>query len=307
MNLKLEIITPVHNRCAETLLCLKSILRSDFSGLDVHIIVVDDGSTDGTSEMLRTQFPDVEVVPGNGELWYTAGTNRGFAAALKHDPDYILAINNDSIFDPACILNMVRCAVSHPRSVVGAVLLDRELPHKVFQIAPRWELAKGGYRHWNKQTVWTIPDRPWEVELIVGNCVLYPAEAIREAGFMNEKQLVQYGDAEYTPRMRRLGWRLLIEPRARVFCKPNDQISGFRSLPLSVQVQKIFNDRSGPYSIHRRFYANLGGAPSRLQGLLAIAIFYSRVLVGKSQESSWALAQVEPPLAETYASAVVND
>jgi GT2 family glycosyltransferase len=306
MERKVVIVTPVHNRREETLQCLRSIARLDTTGLSVHTIIVDDGSTDGTSEAVASQFPDVEIIHGDGNLWYTAGTNRGLAAALGHDPDYILAINDDSIFDEKCLASMVACAERYKRSVVGAVLLDRTAPHKVFQVAPRWELRLGGIRHWQHQTVWTLPERAFEVELIVGNCVLYAAEAVREVGLMDENRLVQYGDAEYTPRMRRRGWRLLIEPRARVFCKPNDLITGFRRLPLSKKLKHLFNP-AGPYSLQRRFYTSVGGAPSVWEALLSIPIYYCRVLLGRSSDGPWGTAQKEEPLSKTFHSAIVDE
>ena len=307
MPLRVEIVTPVHNRREETVQCLRSIARAHSTGLELHVIVVNDGSTDGTAEAIAKEFPNVEIANGDGDLWYTAGTNRGISAALLHDPDYILAINNDQVFDEKCILNLVTCAERYPRSVVGGLLLNWETPHKVFQVSPRWELSKGGFRHWYKQTVWTIPQKPWEVELIVGNCVLYPAEAVRQVGLMDEKRLPQFGDAEYTPRMRRAGWRLLIEPQARVFCKPNDVMSGFRHLPLRKKFQKLFTDPYSGYSLRRRFYSGLGGAPNRFQGLLALPVSIGRILFGQSYEASWAMTQPEAPLSETFASAVVDD
>lgn len=302
---KLEIITPVHNRREETIQCLTSLRRADLSGIECHIIIVDDGSTDGTAEAVLAEFPDVEIVKGNGELWYTAGTNRGLEAALRHAPDYILAINNDSIFDEKCVKNLVECAKFNPRSVIGALLLNWDTPHQLFQVSPRWELWSGGFRHWRRQTVWTVPADPWEVELIVGNCVLYPAEAVREVGLMDEKRFDQYGDAEYTPRMRRRGWRLLIEPRARVFCKPNDLVTGFRKLPFRKKFEAIFTNVTGPYSLKRRLNMSFGGAPNLLQGILAIPIFFIRYLLGRNIEGSWGMAQDEKPLAETFASSVI--
>ncbi len=304
---KVEIVTPVFNRRDDTLQCLQSISRANTTGLEIHVIVVDDGSTDGTSDAIRKRFPDVEIVVGNGDLWYTAGTNRGISAALQRNPDYILAINNDSIFDENCILNMVECAEKYSRSVVGALLLNWATPHRIFQVSPRWETWKGGWRHWYHQTVWTVPQQPWEVELIVGNCVLYPAQAIKETGLMDEKRLPQFGDAEYTPRMRRRGWRLIIEPRARVFCKPNDKTIGFRDKSIREKFRLLFSDRTGLYSLHRRFYANLGGSPSSLQGLIAVPIVYIRYLLGRNQEGDWVVNQKEKPLSETFASSVIDD
>ena len=87
---RVEIITPVHNRRDITLQCLKSLARINSNALDIHIIIVDDGSTDGTSEAISANYPQVEIIKGDGNLWFTAGTNRGIEAALKHNPDYIL-------------------------------------------------------------------------------------------------------------------------------------------------------------------------------------------------------------------------
>src|SRR5829696_6088329 len=303
--IKLEIVTPVHNRRSETLRCLKSLSRSRLNGIEAHVIIVDDGSTDGTAEAVRSEYPEVEIVEGDGNLWYTAGTNRGLAAALKHDPDYILAINNDSIFDENCVRRLVECAEKHKRSVVGSLLVNWDEPPKIFQVAPKWNMWGGGYRHWQNQTVFTVPEKPWEVELIVGNCVLYPADAVREVGFMDEKKLVQYGDAEYTPRMRRRGWRLLIEPKAILYCQPNVVVTGFRKLGLVQQFSEIFLKPHAPYSVRRRINSVIGGAPSKIEGILAVPIFYIRVLLGKNLEGKWGSGVAEPPLADTYRSKIV--
>lgn len=306
-NKKVEVVMPVFDRRELTLQCLRSLSRIDRTGIDLHVIVVDTGSTDGTAAAIAEAFPDVELIPGTKDMWYTAGTNRGIVAALEHDPDHILCCNDDSILDENCMRYMVECAERYPHSVVGPLLLDWEMPHRIFQVAPKWETWGGGFRHWQKQTVWTVPKRPWAVELIVGNCVLYPAEAIREAGLMDEKHLIQYGDAEYTPRMRRQGWRLLIEPRARVFCKPNDPSPRIRHMSFKKKLGALFTHSGNPHSLHRRFYMTMGGAPNRISGIVALAAFFARVLVGRSFESSWALSRREQPLTEVYAESVVEE
>jgi GT2 family glycosyltransferase len=304
---RVEIVTPVFNRLDETLRCLRSIERSDTTGISLHTIIVDDGSTDGSGDVVSREYPNVEVVSTTGDLWYTAGANLGIQTALEHSPDYVLLINNDQVFDEQCIRRLVECAERHPNSVIGGLLLNRERPHQVFQVSPRWETLKGGFRHWYKQTVWTVPCEPWRVELIVGNCVLIPVEAIRALGVMDARRLPQYGDAEYTPRLRRAGWQLLVEPRARVFCKPNDVITGFRSLPPAQKLKKLFSEPMGGYSVLRRFYGSVGGAPSFAAGIAAFTIGLVRAAVGRSYEASWAHSQPEPPLSETFADCVVND
>jgi GT2 family glycosyltransferase len=306
-NKRVEIVTPVHNRRDLTLQCLKSLSRIDRTGLDIHIIIVDDGSTDGTSEAIRENYPEVEIIRGDGSLWYTAGTNLGIEAALKHNPDYVLCINDDGIFEDKCVRKMVECAEKYPRAVVGAILLLWDKPHQLFQTSPKWDYLTGGWRHWHKQTVWTIPKKPWEVDLIVGNCVMYPAQAIREVGLMNAKKLVQYGDAEYTPRMKKRGWRLLIEPQARVFCKPNNIAPKIRKMKFSELLNVLIFDIGHMHNIRRRLYLNLYSAPNKMQGFAAFCLFFLRLPFGKNPEQLFAKQEKEPPLSEIFSHAVVKD
>lgn len=304
---KIEIIMPVHNRRALTLQCLKSLSRINSEGLEVHTIVVDDGSTDGTSEAIREKFPEVEIVLGNGNLWYTGGTNLGIKSALKHDPDYILAVNDDSVFDESFLQRMVNCAEKYPRSVVGALLLLWHVPHKVFQVSPKWSLWEGGWRYWQNQTVWTVPQKPWEVEIIVGNCVLYPVEVIKEVGLMNEKKLDHYGDAEYTPRMRRKGWRLLIEPNARVFCQPNNAPEKVLEMPWRKKIKVLISDRKNAHNLFYRYNFYLYSAPTKFQGFLAFWIFFARWSGQKILGDSNRAEEREPDLSTTFSKAVVED
>jgi GT2 family glycosyltransferase len=299
-NVKIEVVTPVHNRKELTLRCLESLKQADLTGIDMHVIVVDDGSTDGTADALAEKFPEATIINGDGNLWYTEGTNVGLKAALENDPDFILAINNDSEFDPAFLQNMLQTARDNPRSVVGGVLVSWDDRKRVFQVAPKWNVWWGGMRHWVKQTVDTLPKEPWEVELIVGNCVLFPAAAIREVGLMDAKRLPQYGDAEYTPRMRRAGWRLFVDPRARVYCKPNDIPERISTMSARRMAATMLFDPYHPHSLRRRLNMIVGSAPNKAEGYAAFVIFFVRVFLGRNIEGSWAMEQTEQPLSEIY-------
>ncbi|HMQ03509.1 MAG TPA: glycosyltransferase family 2 protein [Pyrinomonadaceae bacterium] len=303
---KLAIVAPVHNRRELTLQCLQSLARIDRTGLEVEIFIVDDGCTDGTREALEERFPQVHIVHGTGELWYTAGTNLGIVAALKHKPDYVLCINDDSIFDERSVSRMIDLAKLQPRSVVGALLLLWDTPHRVFQVAPVWNTWKGGWQHWYQQTVWTVPNMPWEVDAIVGNCILYPAAVFEECGFMNPSISAQYGDAEFTTRLRKCGWRLLIEPRARVFCQPNYEHTSVTSQPIRKQIDLLFRKKSSALSVSHQFRQSFYTAPNKLAGLAAFFAFYGRVakrkLVGRTGKNV-----PEPDLADHFSANVIKE
>lgn len=305
--IRVEVVTPVHNRKEITLQCLRSLAKIDANGLDVHVIVVDDGSTDGTADAIRSEFPKIEVIKGDGSLWFTEGTNVGVRRALERDPKYILIMNDDQIFDADFLKYMIETAERHPRSVVGPLLLLWDTPHKLFQVSPVWNTWLGGWRHWRSQTVWTVPERPWNVGLIVGNCVLVPAQTFRKAGLMDSKRFPNFGDAEFTPRLKKLGWQLLIDPRSRVFCQPNTPLR-IREKGVKQKISALIFDLKNSQNLRRRFYASVGGSPSKLKGTVAFFVFLTRAAIGKNVEKdTWRDGQAEEPLSETFATAVVDD
>ncbi len=289
-NIKVAVITPVHNRREITLLCLRSLTRINVKNLELHIVIVDDGSTDGTSESIKKEFPEVQIIKADGSLWFTEGTNVGVRHALKENPDYVLMINDDQVFDANFLKYMVETAEKYPRSVVGSLLLLWDTPHKLFQVAPIWKTWKGGWQHWEQQTIWTIPKKPWEVDIIVGNCVLVPTEAIREQGLMNSKRYPNFGDAEYTPRLKRNNWKLLIDPRARVFCQPNTITKRISSLSLKEKFNALFFNLGHGQNLRRHFYHYIDSAPNKLHGFIGFNMFFIRVglqkITGNSRQKS---------------------
>ncbi len=303
---RVEIVTPVHNRRAITLGCLRSIAELSRDGLDVHVVIVDDGSTDGTADAIAAEHPDVEVIRGDGTLWFTEGTNVGVRRALTRNPDFVLMINDDQVFDADCLRVLVETARAYPRSIVGPLLLLWDTPDRLFQTAPLWDTWRGGWRHWYQQTTRTVPAQPWTVDLIVGNCVLVPREAFLECGLMDSRRFPNFGDAEFTPRLRKAGWRLILDPRARVMCQPNTVPRSALALKGSALVRELVTNLGHPNNLVRRFHAYWRGAPTPVHGMTALAMFFVRWVLGKNIEGAWALAQDEPPLRDTYAARLLN-
>ena len=121
---RIYIIIPVHNRKHFTLECLLSLRKQTFQNFKV--IVIDDGSTDGTGEMIEKEFPDVILLKGDGDLWWTGATNLGVEYALTQagQGDYILTLNNDTELAPDFIERMMGYAIENPEALLGAYALD---------------------------------------------------------------------------------------------------------------------------------------------------------------------------------------
>lgn len=272
--IKAAIAIPVYNRRETTLQCLRSLSRIDAAGIDLRIFVVDDGSTDGTSEAIAQHFPTVELIAGTGDLHYAAGTNRGIEAAMAWQPDYVIIMNDDAVFHEQFLQRLIATAKANPHSVVGALLLLWSEPHRVFQVGLVWRTFGGGWHIPLDLTAFTVPDSPFEVECLVGNCVLIPAGAIDECGILDERRFPHgWGDAQYTTRMRKAGWKLLVAPRALVWCEPNTNPRGLNQLPVRDRLHTWFLNERHPVNLKRQFVARWHSAPTKIKALGAFAVY----------------------------------
>ncbi len=271
---KVGIVIPVYNRREITLQGLRSLAKIDIAGLDVRTFIVDDGSTDGTSDAIRKEFPEVEIIAGDGTLHYAAGTNRGIEAAIAWSADYIAAMNDDAVFHDQFLLRLIAAATTEPRSVVGGLLLLWDEPHRVFQVGQVWKTLKGGWEIPQDLTAFTVPKEAFEVECLVGNCVLIPAAAIRECGVLDEKQFPHgWGDAQYFARLSKAGWKLLVEPRSYVWCEPNTYPPPLHQLTLKRRLNILFKDERNPLNLKRQFVQRWESAPSKFAALAAFIVY----------------------------------
>ena len=120
------IIIPVHNRMEFTRQCLNSLTQQTYRKF--KIIVIDDGSSDGTSDMIQKEFPEVVLLNGDGNLWWTGATNLGIEYVLEQaDQDgYILTLNNDTVVRSDYIQTLLNSAAKYPRSLIGSISVSNE-------------------------------------------------------------------------------------------------------------------------------------------------------------------------------------
>ena len=103
----LYIIVPVHNRKDTTLKFIQSLQEQSFK--DYRLIVVDDGSTDGTKSIIYGKYPETVILDGNGSLFWGGGINLGleYVERLVNESDYIAFANNDILFESDTIMNIM--------------------------------------------------------------------------------------------------------------------------------------------------------------------------------------------------------
>ncbi len=219
MNSYVHAVIPVHNRRHYTEECLRCLHQQTWP--DLRVIVVDDGSTDGTSEMIREKFPEVTLLHGDGNLWWTAATNMGIRNALEtaSDDDYILVINNDLEVNPDYVEILARFARKNPRSLVGSVTVDFDNPDIIDSggVKINWWTAKHRFLNRGARLSDFETDYYVQPSYITGRSTLIPARALRDLGLYDERHLPHYGgDTELPVRAAKKGYRLFITYRAVV-------------------------------------------------------------------------------------------
>jgi GT2 family glycosyltransferase len=127
-----------HNRRDLTLACLRSLNAQRVPGVTVDVFVLDDGSSDGTSEAIGEQFPEVTVLHGDGELFWSGGMRQAFAAAIAGDYDHYLWLNDDVYLDDSALAVLLDTARPGTRRPANSPMGAWSIPTAGDLCGPSW-------------------------------------------------------------------------------------------------------------------------------------------------------------------------
>jgi GT2 family glycosyltransferase len=196
-------IIPVFNRIQATLKCIGCLQEQTYRPLT--IVVADGGSTDGTQERIRQDYPDVVLLEGR-KLWWAGATRVGIDWALKHsknDSDFVMLVNNDTTFDQLYVEQLVDYCREHQAAMSGLVV--DALTEHVSPVAGA-ELDWSTFRFRRTALVPRAGGVKLDCSVLSGRGTIIPIAAVRKAGNIDDKNFPHYlSDYEFTYRLRSKG------------------------------------------------------------------------------------------------------
>lgn len=218
---KIFIVIPVFNKIAYTRNCLNSLKKQTYK--DFEVIVVDDGSQDGTSEVISSQYPEVTLLKGDGNLWWTGGTNKGVEYALQHAKNeaFVLTLNNDLEVEPDYLQQLLEVYAQQKPCLVGSVSVNIHDPEKIAFMGIKWNriTAKSRPVVKEKYTCSQLKEQyeALPTDLLPGRGTLIPVEVFKKVGLFDFEHFPQYvADFDFSRRAYNQGYKLVVSTRAVV-------------------------------------------------------------------------------------------
>lgn len=181
--MKIAVLLTCYNRKYKTIHCLESLFRVLPA---CEVFLVDDASTDGTNEAVRKHFPNVHIIEGNGNLFWSRGMYTAWKEAIKGNYDYYLWLNDDVELYPFFFQELMECIQYGKNHCIVSGLIEN---------AEKTRILYGGCDE-HKQLA-QCNQIPTSITFMNGNVVLVPKCVVSEIGIIDPVYHHDLGDVDY--------------------------------------------------------------------------------------------------------------
>ena len=269
------ICIPVFNRKDLTLKCLTTLHKQLFT--DFKIVICDHGSTDGTTEAIHEQYPNVIVINADSSLWWTGAINRCIDYVLINakQGDAVLTLNDDTELLEDYLFNLAKNFNKYPNTIITSPIIDIKTKSTV-DIGYRfnWLLATSTPVNFSDHH---IPNNETIIEVThaSGRGTLFPIAVYKTVGLYDEKHLPHYGaDEDLTFKATRSGYKIYVSKECPVLSYV--EATGMTSVLKEFSLKSFltyFTSMRSPANLKMRFWYGWNNCPKVILPIYLIIDF----------------------------------
>jgi len=207
-NPKVSIIILNWNGKEDTIECLESLKNITYPNYE--ILLVDNGSTDGSVECLRKRYPEIEIIENKKNLGFAEGNNVAIRKAIEREIDYVLLLNNDTIVDPKFLTELVNVAESNPKAGILGPKIYYYNSKRIQSCGGNIDLFRGVVSDQNKYRKESCKNNDViNTEFLSGCAILVKTTVFEDIGLLEASYFAYYEDADLCVRAKSAGYDLL--------------------------------------------------------------------------------------------------
>jgi GT2 family glycosyltransferase len=262
----ISILIPIHNRLSKT----QDGLRSLYTALEYYrlkgkntvvfgVIVVDDGSTDGSFEWILGHYSDIMLLKGDGNLWWSGAINMGARFAIEGKKnDYILLWNDDTICEKIYFLELEKIVMNarYNSSIVASKIYLQDETNKLFNYGCYYNRENGkktliGYGQKDSDKYQSVKEIDWSG----GMGTLIPSSIVKDVGYFDSKNFPQYhGDSDFFLRAQNKGYKAFVIPTLKIW--NNEASTGLNKTNKFSDISQILKTNRSYINLHQNVLFN---------------------------------------------------
>ncbi len=267
----------------DTIECVRTLKRVSYPNF--RIILIENGSDNESERVLRTEFPEIEIVQTGRNLGYSGGNNVGLQRALEEGAEFAVILNNDTLVQDDFLSRLVEHARSDPSAgVLGSLILnpDGTVDRMCARRSPplgailwnhgpgRWFGLHEGWRRASYYDGIHALDQPLEVEVVSGSCLMLRTKLIRQIGVLDDRAFLFWEEFILAEKLKQTDFRTVLVPGSRVVHKHGEAMKtiGIRQAFYFMQSLNLYLGEYRGVGRLKRYFVMIGPALFFIPGIL---------------------------------------